>query len=106
MGYIADIDVTSFMYDRSLKFVCKGCGNSFSDTSGKKSNCVKVEFRDIKVPKLRCPICDCETFDVSAFVEPYFCVNEFMDADKSSENEVGDENEATEEMDNVSITAE
>lgn len=105
MGMIVDLDLTSFMYDRSLKFTCKGCGNTFSDTSGRKPNCVKVEFKDVKVPKLRCPVCDCETFDVSAHIEPYFCINEFMDKDdqEKDNNEVDNEDEEeTEEMDNVS----
>lgn len=102
MGYIADLDLTSFMYDRSLKFTCKGCGNVFSDTSGRKPNCVKIELFDIKVPNLSCPVCDGKVFDVSAWVEPYFCISEFAQKEDDAPNGVEDNEDDSEEMDNVS----
>lgn len=89
MGYIIGLDVTTALRDRHTRFVCKECGNVFSDTRGKGNCTVKVDFPDVKVPKVSCPICNNDTFDVSLYVEPYFVSNEFEE-EKVSESTIDD----------------
>lgn len=93
MGYIIGLDVTTALRDRCARFVCKECKNVFSDTRGKGNCTVKVEFPDVKIPKVTCPICNNDTFDVSLYIEPYFVSNEFEEETTTESVPDDEENE-------------
>lgn len=102
MGYISELDVSTDFWDRNTKLVCTNCGKVYQDTSGKNSRSVKVEFGEIKIDGVKCKFCDCETFNLTAYIESY-CINTENINEPSKEDEHGEvDNEEIEEMDNVS----
>lgn len=102
MAYIENLNCYVAFFDRNVKMKCNKCGFISQDSQGANPSMKQVDFGPIKTT-VKCPNCDNDTYNITAYFEPYVEDNIVANHDAFKvQNVVEEDFEDDENLDDVS----